>query len=154
MCLIGKRVLYLSFEDFPAGLLVSHKPPAKSGGTCLGKQRAKWISERCTVLGDAQKLPEHSPEQLALDGPASARGRDQVTSRGRTRWTQRSLPTSAILWFYENKTKPKTNQPTKNNWSFNTEILGSILLHNMQWRKVLLSLKSPLINPRSYLYCW
>lgn len=75
-----KRILYLSFEDFPAGLLVSHKPPAKSGGTCLGKQRAKWISERCTVLGDAQKLPEHSPEQLALDGPASARRRDQVTS--------------------------------------------------------------------------
>lgn len=25
-----KRILYLSFEDFPAGLLVSHKPPEKS----------------------------------------------------------------------------------------------------------------------------
>lgn len=49
---------------------------------CLRKQRVKWISERCTVLGDAEKPSGHSPEQLALEGPASARGTDQVTSTG------------------------------------------------------------------------
>lgn len=73
---------------------------------CLRKQRAKWISERCTVLGDAEKPSGHSPEQLALKGLASARGMDQVTSTGSFQTQPFSEP------FRKQKQKPTNQQKT------------------------------------------